>query len=381
MKKIISHIQIIVFAFVGILLIHCRGDEYIPYEETEQPSEPEYTLIKGFYLLNEGVMGSNKATLDFYDYETATYRRNIYSTINPNVVKELGDVGNDIKIYGSKMYAIINVSNKIEVMDAKTSKRITSIPLENGRYLAFHNGKVYASSYAGPVSLDPKAPLGKVVEIDTISFKIQREATVGYQPEQMQIVNNQLYVANSGGYRVPNYDNTISVVDLATFKEEKKIEVGINLHRMEQDARGNLYVSSRGNYYDIPSTLYLVDTKNNSVKKNFQVAVNGMTIVKDKLYFYGNEFNYNTTNSKKIFGIIDTQTEQIISTEMIEKSYQDKIKTPYGIAVNTISGDIYITDAGNYVSTGYLYAFDKNGKFKWRTEAGNIPAHLAFLYR
>lgn len=33
------------------------------------------------------------------------------------MVKELGDVGNDLQIYGSKLYATINVSNYIEVMN------------------------------------------------------------------------------------------------------------------------------------------------------------------------------------------------------------------------------------------------------------------------
>ena len=43
-------------------------------------------------MLNEGNMGSNKCTLDFFfDYTKGTYYRNIYAEINPNVVKkELG---------------------------------------------------------------------------------------------------------------------------------------------------------------------------------------------------------------------------------------------------------------------------------------------------
>lgn len=56
--------------------------------------------IKGFFLLNEGNMGSNKASLDYYDAETGVYSKNIYPERNPGVVKELGDVGNDIQIYG-----------------------------------------------------------------------------------------------------------------------------------------------------------------------------------------------------------------------------------------------------------------------------------------
>jgi DNA-binding beta-propeller fold protein YncE len=276
------------------------------------------------------------------------------------VVKELGDVGNDIKVYGSKLYIVVNVSNKIEVLDAKTAKRITSIPLQNCRYLTFKDGKAYASSYAGPVAINPKAPKGKVVEIDTTSLSIQREVVVGYQPEEMEIVGNKLFVANSGGYKAPDYDNTVSVIDLNTFTEIQKLNVAINLHHIKKDNYGDLYVSSRG---------------------DFHLAVSEMTIVNDKLYFYGNEFNYNTHSYKKSFGIIDVKTEQIIANRIFDKEYETAIKTPYGIAVNPITEDIYITDARNYVSLGFVYCFDKNGHFKWKTESGNIPAHFAFLYK
>jgi DNA-binding beta-propeller fold protein YncE len=378
MKKLNFYLLICVLSS----LISCRTDEYITREETEIGlAQPENTAIKGFYLLNEGNMGSNKATLDFFDYTTGTYHRNIYAEINPNVVKELGDVGNDIQIYGNKLYAVINVSNKIEVLDAKTAKRIKTINLENCRYITFKSGKAYASSYAGPVALDPNAPLGKVVEIDTASLTIQRTAVVGYQPEEMEIVGNQLFVANSGGYKFPNYDKTVSVVDLNSFTETKKIDVAINLHRIKKDNYGDLYVSSRGDYYTVPSSLFLVDAATGLVKKDFHISVSEMTIVNDKLYYYGNEFNYNTHAYTKSFGIIDVKTEQIISNKIIDQEYVDAIKTPYGIAVNPITEDIYITDARNYVSTGYVYCFDKNGHFKWKTEGGNIPAHFTFLYK
>ena len=42
-------------------------------------------------------MGSNKSTLDRFDYSTGIYTRNIYGEANPDVPKELGDVGNDLK--------------------------------------------------------------------------------------------------------------------------------------------------------------------------------------------------------------------------------------------------------------------------------------------
>lgn len=373
--------QLFVCLLTATTFYACQQDTYLIESEVDGVTTPEETDVAGFYLLNEGKMGSNMATIDYMDFKTGVYNRNIYASANPEVVKELGDVGNDIKIYGNKLYAVINVSNFIEVMDVKTAKHLGTIPLENGRYITFANGKAYATSYAGPVTLDPKAPLGKVVEIDTINLSVTRQVTVGYQPDELEVVGNNLYVANSGGYRVPDYDKTISVIDLSTFKETKKIDVEVNLHRIKKDSEGDLYVTSRGNYKDISSNLFVIDSKTHQIKKKFDIPVSNFTIDDDKLYYYSNEFSYTTFEYTKSYGVIDTKTEQVINNTLVNDPVINTIETPYGIAINPKTKDIFITDVGNYVSMGYVYCFDKNGVFKWKTAAGNIPAHFAFVYK
>ncbi len=279
------------------------------------------------------------------------------------------------------MYVVVNASNKVEVLDARTVKRIKSISVENGRYMTFANGKAYVSSYTGPIKIDPKAPQGKVLEIDTLSLSVTREAVVGFQPEEMAVVKNKLYVANSGGYRVPDYDRTISVVDLGTFKEIAKYDIAINLNKLKSDANGDLYVTSRGDYYTAASNLFVVDSETGFIKKTFNLPVSDFTIVNDRLYYYSNSYSYNTNSYVKSYGIIDVKTKSVIANKLFDAKYESEIETPYGIMVNPITGDLYITDAGNYVSTGYIYCFNKNGAFRWRTEGGNIPAHFTLLYK
>ena len=89
---------------LSVATFSCRKEDYIlDGEETViNPWDSISGDITGFYLLNEGNMGSNKASLDYYDYSDGTYHRNIYGERNPNEVKDLGDVGNDLKIYGGK---------------------------------------------------------------------------------------------------------------------------------------------------------------------------------------------------------------------------------------------------------------------------------------
>lgn len=372
--------RVLRFVLALLLLFSCRKEEMIVPPEVK-PVAPggEENEITGFYLLNEGNMGSNKATIDYFDYESGNYNKNIFAERNPGVVKELGDVGNDIQIYGSKLYIAVNCSHFVEVMDSKTAKHIATIPIPNCRYIEFEGRYAYVTSYAGPVEIDPNSRLGYVAKVDTATLEVVAECTVGYQPEDMVICNGKLYVANSGGYRVPDYDNRVFVIDLESFQVVKTMEVGINLHRMVQDAYGNIYVSSRGDYYGTPSKTFIIDSNRDIVTDTLHTLPNSnMVAGGDSLYVLGNEFNY-TTNSYTIsYAVYDMVQKRIVSRNFIYDGTEKKIKTPYGLAVNPQTREIFVTDAGDYVTPGMLYCFDRYGKLKWTAVTGDIPAHFAF---
>ncbi|RZK33443.1 MAG: YncE family protein, partial [Pedobacter sp.] len=115
---------------IMIVFAACRKDPGVTPEQTETAFPPNpSSAIKGMYILNEGNMNMNKASLDYVDLRGGTYRRNIYGQANPEVTRGLGDVGNDIGVYGSKMYVVVNVSNKLEILDVKTAKRIKQIDI------------------------------------------------------------------------------------------------------------------------------------------------------------------------------------------------------------------------------------------------------------
>lgn len=367
----------------------CREDFYIiPSQKQDTGVAPTRGNILGMYVLNEGNMGSNKASIDFLDLDenkpTVHYLRNIYSERNPNVVKELGDVGNDIKIYGSKLWIVVNVSNKVEVATADSCKRITQINIPNCRYLAFKDGFAYVSSYVGPVKFDKDAPLGMVYKVDTVDFKKKDSVVVGYQPEELCIVDNKLYVANSGGYRAPNYDHTLSEIDLATFKEIRKIKVGLNPHHCQVDHYGQIWVTSRGNYNDVPSRIYRLYKGRNQLYEvidSIDTPVSGLSIVGDSLYYYGSAWNNATATNNISYGLINVRTHKIIDTNLFSAPQLKAITMPYGIIVNPTDRDFYLMDAKNYVSSGSLLHFKPDGTYDWTVQTGDIPGHATFVYK
>lgn len=350
----------------------CRDDETISEPiDTNVGADSISGDISGFYILNEGNMGMNKASLDFYDYATGTYRSSIYAQANPNEIKELGDVGNDLQIYGNKLYAVINYSNIVEIMDVKTTKKLKTIAINNCRSLAFYNGKAYVSSFSGTPS--GSSQLGTVFEIDTLSLQITRQVTVGFQPEEMVAVNGKLFVANSGGYTPSNLDTRVSVIDLGSFNKIKDIDVGPNLFRMALSKDEELLVTSRGDASkNIAPALHIVSPTTDNVVQTLNIPVANMDVVGDSLYYY-------TLGDNPTYGILDTRTKQIVNSNLITDGSASKIKVPTSIKVHPIRKEFYITDGQNYVASGYVLCFDKNGKMKWRIQAGNIPAHIAFV--
>ncbi len=117
-----------------ILAASCRKDDpvLLPSEATlVNPWELGYwRYIRIFFLLNEGNMGTNQASLD-YDYDRRLAREIFYG-LTPYEVKDPNDVRETtFKSHGDKLWAVINCSNYVEVMDVNTAKHITKIAIPN----------------------------------------------------------------------------------------------------------------------------------------------------------------------------------------------------------------------------------------------------------
>lgn len=379
MMQYLSRIVTLVFSITALSIVGCREDETVwPSEAESLPLDfPRNSEYSGMYILNEGNMGSNKCTLDWLNFTSGIYERNIYSQRNPSVVKELGDVGNDLLVHEGRLFAVINCSNKVEVMDAYTGIRLGQVDIPNCRSIIGGEGVVYVSTYVGPVAPGDNSPLGAVVEVDIQSLAIIRQVTVGYQPEQMILKDGMLYVANSGGYRAPHYDNTISVIRLDNFRQIRKIEVAPNLHSMVLDSEGNIWVTSGGNDRDVAPALYRLTQ--NELNGRYEVALMLPVAVQSMAHHQGKIYTCGKRDGLSTFYVIDCHSGQIESANYLPEELRTAVETPYGIAIHSETGDIFLTDAKNYVSSGTLHCIGADGRLKWSVRTGDIPAHMALL--
>lgn len=384
----------LVFAAVVAMAAGCRKDEIpvfpgsgdVPsdYEQVNTPADVNANPV-GMYVLNEGNNGSNKAQLDFFNFRNAFYIRDVFTGYNPEVVKGLGDTGNDVQVYKGRVFTVVNGSHKVEIMNANTVKRIAKVDIPNCRYIAFSGNCAYVTSYVATDKKNLPDQKGALYRIDLDTYTVTGEVEVGYQPEQLVILDGKAYVANSGGYRSLNghdYDNTVSVVDLKSMKVEYSIEVAINLSRMAADKNGAIWVSSLGNYTDVKSKLYCLEKKDGkyAVATSIDKPVANMTVSGDYIYVMGTEYdpvNWAPTTS---YYKVNVNTRSIESDKFITDGTESGITYPYGLSVNPENGDIYLTDAKDFVSSGTLHCYSKEGKLKWSVRTGDVPAHIAFLY-
>jgi len=337
---------------LSLTLASCHKDKQV---------SPVITPVTdGFYILNQGGFNDNNSSLSAYSYASKQVVPDIFLSANG---RGLGDTGNDIEIYGSKMYIVVNVSSTIEVVDPNTAKSIKQIKMFNGttarepRDVAFYKGNAYVTSYDGTVAV-----------IDTASLAVTKYITVGRNPEQLTVANGKIYVANSGGLDYPNYDNTVSVIDPASATVTKTLTVVVNPQNVTADASGNVYVLSAGDYNTIQSSLAVIDDNTDVVKSQTNFDATTFTVVGNNGYFI--------TSLGKV-GVYNTKTQSISNAAFVADG--TAITAPFAITSDASTGEVFVTDAKDYTSNGQVFVFDKTGKKEYAITVGINPGKIALL--
>lgn len=390
MKRIFQNFGKVLLAIALVAAAGCRKEDTLRFLPGENGEPSDYEVVdaavdasakpSGIYLVNQGNQGSNKARLDFLNFHNGFYIRDVFTEYNPEVVKGLGDTGNDVQVYKGKVFVAVNGSHKVEIMDAYTMKLLAQVDVPNCRFIAFDGNCAYVTSYVAKDKEALKTQKGALYCIDLDTYKVTGQVTVGYQPEQLVIRDGKAYVANSGGY-VAGYDNTVSVVDLKSMKVEYDIEVAVNLQLMLVDAEGTIWVSSIGNYSDVSSTLNYLVKKGDKYELGgtVNVPVSNMALAGDKIYVIGTTYNPTTWKPTTTYNIVNAKTRKLESGSFITDGTESDIATAFTVTVNPGNGDIYVTDAKDYVSSGTLHCYTGSGKHKWSVHTGDIPARIAFL--
>lgn len=333
--------KLFVILLSAVSLAACQGNR----NDTPEPVQ------EGVYILNNGSWGQNNASVTAYNLTSKEVSGSAFLAANG---VQPGDLlqdglrdGNNIwlAVYASQLIFLTDENLKIKASITANNPEDASAKL-SPRYMIKAEGKIYVTYYEGYVGEIEGSAVSRIVK-------------VGPNPEGIAYAKGKLYVANSGGMNYPSYDNTLSVIDCKSFKEIEKITVNTNPCKVVASSNGNwIYVSSLGNYADVPGGLEAVNTSNNTVSKLDYQDIIDITHLNGIMYLISSPYDENWNR----------KPAQILSHDMENNKALGEISIGMSIekscSISAISPNTIFIGTSDYVNTGDAYVFSINdGKF------------------
>ena len=347
MKKYL--LSLAVMAMGATLLTGCLGDDS---KGSDTPAEIPVT--KGVFIINNGnYYSSIDGSLTYINYATMTpsAQQNVYQTVNG---ESLGGTPNDVIVYGQKVYIVGSDENTIFVLDARNSKELKKVSTtallgdaegRTPRRIAAFEDKVYFTTYGD-------GDKGYVAAIDTTSFTLQKQYQVGSYPEGLTFgIDDKntvtLYVANSdwskGNGSISKIDITSGNVTNTEFEKVKNpMEIAVS-----SDV---LYVLDYG-YYDDNYTQHdagVYKISGNSVSLVVPNAT-GMAASGYYIFTFNDPYGGTTGSSYSVYDILSNSTVKL----NLSGDSDHPIASPAAIAVDPITGNIFIASRQKDPDTGY----------------------------
>jgi len=345
----------------GIWLVFaCRENPSGPQQVVAPPS-----VLKAVYILNEGNFGDpTGARLSLYDIDRETVYTDIYEAANNNA--HLGSIGDDMKIANGKAYIVMSGSENLNVigLDNHMLLQTASFPgaaphdllIDAARNKAFVT-RLYTSS---------------ILVLNLPTLAIIDSIRVGENPQGLALDGSNLFVCNSGY----GASKTLTIVDARADTVRKTLTLADGPTNAVLAPGGKLWVACTGNAFGTPATrgkVFIINTSTLAVEDSITftenlwgsiaMGVDGFVYILGVApgSFYGGPLHRISLATKSVL------------LKFIDGVF-------YGIAVDDISGDLYLTDAKNFSTNGEVLVFSTTGTLKKRFAAQRGPSVIAFKH-
>lgn len=311
--------------------ISCRTDDPI----VEVPL-PKGAYENGIIMSNEGNFGSPTATVSYISNDLLNVQNNIFSSNNNNAA--LGDVLQSVGIKGDNAYLLLNNSNKIEVVNRYTFKKIATVSdqISQPRYVAFANNHYYVTNSSGSAKF--------VSVYNTASNAFVKKIDLANAGERIVEAGGKIVVQNASF----GTGKKLTVIDPSTNAVESVVTI----------PAGNIQktISNGGNVYTIASTstdsyIYKISpagTLTSTVTLKSIANANNLTIDGSKFYFtsgskvYAMDMNSTTPPTLPLLTIADNSWSAMYGFDVIE-------------------GKIYISNANGFTADSTVEIYTTTG--------------------
>lgn len=351
--------SLFLWLFVLLMMVACGPDPVEPVG----PSLP--TIGKGVLVLNEGSYTNANSTLTFYDTEHDSVMNQLFYRVNG---APIGDVGQSLCLLDGKLYIVVNNSKYIYKVDAQTIQCDTTQPFKL-------DGVLLSPRYMVPVAAN-KAYVSDLISkelwiVDPQTMTLSGTVSMGKPTETMVQVGRELFLTNYSRYYANDIqNNTVQVVDVENDVKVAEIEVGYEPNGMVVDESGMVWVLCEGdvNDFDVPSTLWQIDPrlKRATLMRTFEGKAMNLAI---------------DSSGRLLYYLVDGDVHRCsIDAPEADDAFciPAEGRLLYKIAVNPHTGDLYVSDAKNYLVNGSVYRYTSDGLLLGSFDAGICPGFMLF---
>jgi DNA-binding beta-propeller fold protein YncE len=349
-------IRFAALVYVALLFVGCESDP------TTSPAAQDTTYLgqhgRAIFVANEGNYGGANATIDVLVLRRENLSDAYDTTYQKNRIAGLGDVANDIKIINGKLYAVMNGSNQIVVADPATATELKRIDFALG------SGSNKIAKIAADRALVTHLSGTELSIIDLNTDQIAGTLNLNRTSVDIGVLNNKAFISAD--------TQSVVIWDLATNSIQDVVEVPYAPQQIFVDSVNNqIVVACQGDWRNTASNTYLVwiNALTGEVTKTDQIGTGTFQIGR---LFAGNGKLYLTSGSQ--VKSIDLASRAISSMPFITAP-----GSIYGGAVDPLTGNLYLGDAGSFSAPGKVYVYSgSTGQLLNTYEAGIGPAHFAF---
>ncbi len=339
--------RLILFFLLGICLLSCKSDKPVIQPESNQV---HLNSSSNVIVVNEGIFPFGNASVSFLDGKTGQVNADIFKSVNN---RDLGDVAQSALTINGRLYVVVNNSKKIEVLDKNNFLSLGTITgLSTPRYMVgVGNSKAYVSDiYSNQIS---------VVDLNTL--QITKTISCPGWTEQMIYHLGKVYVTNYWKSYLYEIDPLRDIISDSIF-------IGQGAQSIVADKKDRLIIACGG--YKIPQSDTKIVMLNLNTKKPdriIPVSVNypsslAINANRDSVYFLN-------TNVYKIS--IDDLT---IGSPFISAQNRQY----YGLGLDVRSNQIFVADAIDYVQKGKVYVYSSGGNEVTNFDVGINPSGFCF---
>jgi hypothetical protein len=335
---------------VGTAVCSCVSSPTSPVQQSANLS------AYGVFILNQGST-TISSTLDFLDLKTNKYSSNI---VVSNA--SLGTDGNDlIEGNGDSLYMVMENSNRIYLVNDTTG---TILATDTSSSFLIPYKMVLLNDSIGAIA---EYNANSITIYDLRTMKVLRSIPVGDNPQGLAYANGKLYVACPGSGITP--EKRVDIADAITGTDNA---VQLDPDPIAVKALGDslVLVLCEGTYGASPSDAALdyIDPNTGNLLTRIALPTNGYNFA-----FDGNDCYIQTGN---VVLHVDIAKRVLADTAVANSSFQSL----YAIAVDTVSHNIFVSDAKNYTSKGALYQCDNKGHILQTYTCGVNPGSLLVVH-